>query len=148
MTSLCPLAVSSLCQLMGAEGPLCAYPPPVIWVSPKTPCSLPAFSQAAWFLSRVGSQDARLGMPAMWGGRAGGCPPGARGSRRTLRSLPREHCGQQAEPSSGLEKLQQAGPTVQGASLQETLPASRGCSPHWTDGQTEAQRGQGESAAE
>lgn len=77
---------------------------------------LPAFSPG-WGLKMPG-QECQLC------GEGGGWPPGARGSRRTLCSLPWEHCGQLAEWGSGLGRLQQTGPALEGpAHRRPCLPA-------------------------
>lgn len=75
---------------------------------PRTPYPPPALSQATRFLSRVGSPDAKPGMPVMRGGLGGGrCATrgGARERADAVLSSP-EHCGQRAERGSGLERLQ------------------------------------------
>ena len=47
---------------------------------PRTPCPPPALSQAAQFLSRVGSLDAKPGMPVMRGGRGAATRRGREGA--------------------------------------------------------------------
>ena len=77
-------------QLLGQGGPgrarvmrVCLW-----WLQPlpRTPCPPPALSQAAQFLSRVGSLDAKPGMPVMRGGRGAATRRGREGAggRRAL----------------------------------------------------------------
>ena len=100
---------------------------------PRTPCPPPALSQAAQFLSRVGSLDAKPGMPVMRGGRGAATRRGREGAGGRRALFPGNTAGSEL---SGAVAWKDCSPGTRAwaASPQETPPASGGCFPQGTDG--------------
>ena len=95
---------------------------------PRTPCPPPALSQAARFLSRVGSLDAKPGMPVMRGGRGAATRRGHEGASGRPALFPGNTVGSELSGAVAWKDCS-PGTRARAASPQETPPTSGGRSP-------------------